>query len=223
MRHITLPPDPTSPLKILCLGAHADDIEIGCGGTILQLAKQYPNCVLHWVVFSADGIRSREAKQSAALFAGSATIRGPQIKRFKDGFMPYFGGEVKAAFEELKEVSPNVVFTHTRQDAHQDHRLLAELTWNTFRDHLILEYEIPKYDGDMGQPSIFVPLDAATCKKKVDSIMEAFRSQHDKRWFQPETFYSLMRLRGMECNSSSGYAEAFYGRKLRLHIGVKND
>jgi len=223
MRHITLPPDPTSPLKILCLGAHADDIEIGCGGTILQLAKQYPNCVLHWVVFSADGIRSREAKQSAALFAGSATIRGPQIKSFKDGFMPYFGAEVKAAFEELKEVSPNVVFTHTRQDAHQDHRLLAELTWNTFRDHLILEYEIPKYDGDMGQPSIFVPLDAATCKKKVDSIMEAFRSQHDKRWFQPETFYSLMRLRGMECNSSSGYAEAFYGRKLRLEIGSNND
>jgi LmbE family N-acetylglucosaminyl deacetylase len=223
MRHITLPPDPTSPLKILCLGAHADDIEIGCGGTILQLAKQYPNCVLHWVVFSADGIRSREAKQSAALFAGSATIRGPQIKSFRDGFMPYFGGEVKAAFEELKEVSPNVVFTHTRQDAHQDHRLLAELTWNTFRDHLILEYEIPKYDGDMGQPSIFVPLDAATCKKKVDSIMEAFRSQHDKRWFQPETFYSLMRLRGMECNSSSGYAEAFYGRKLRLEIGSNND
>jgi len=223
MRHIILPPDPTSPLKILCLGAHADDIEIGCGGTILQLAKQYPNCVLHWVVFSADGIRSREAKQSAALFAGSATIRGPQIKSFRDGFMPYFGGEVKAAFEELKEVSPNVVFTHTRQDAHQDHRLLAELTWNTFRDHLILEYEIPKYDGDMGQPSIFVPLDAATCKKKVDSIMEAFRSQHDKRWFQPETFYSLMRLRGMECNSSSGYAEAFYGRKLRLEIGSNND
>jgi len=223
MRHITLPFGPTSPLKILCLGAHADDIEIGCGGTILQLAHQYPNCVLHWVVFSADGIRSREAEQSAALFAGSATIRGPQIKSFKDGFMPYFGGEVKSAFEELKGVSPDVVFTHTHHDAHQDHRLLAELTWNTFRDHLILEYEIPKYDGDMGHPSIFVPLDAATCKEKVDSIMDTFRSQHDKHWFRPETFYALMRLRGMECNSPSGYAEAFYGRKLRLEIGSNND
>jgi LmbE family N-acetylglucosaminyl deacetylase len=222
MRHLTLPPDSASPLKILCLGAHADDIEIGCGGTLLRLVGQYPNCVLHWVVFSADDIRSREAQQSAALFAGSATIRGPQIKSFKDGFMPYFGGEVKSAFEELKEVSPDLVFTHTRHDAHQDHRLLAELTWNTFRDHMILEYEVPKYDGDMGQPSIFVPLDAATCKKKVDSIMDAFRSQHDKRWFQPEAFYSLMRLRGMECNSPSGYAEAFYGRKLRLEIGSKN-
>jgi LmbE family N-acetylglucosaminyl deacetylase len=223
MCHLTLPSDSASPLKILCLGAHADDIEIGCGGTILQLANQYPNCILHWVLFSADGIRSKEAEQSAALFAGSMTMRGPQIKNFKDGFMPYLGGEVKAAFEELKEVSPDLVFTHARHDAHQDHRLLAELTWNTFRDHLILEYEIPKYDGDIGQPSIFVPLDAATCKKKVDSIMEAFRSQHDKGWFQPETFYSLMRLRGIECNSPSGYAEAFYGRKLRLDIGSDND
>ena len=222
MRHITLPPDSTSPLKILCLGAHADDIEIGCGGTILQLVSHYPNCVLHWVVFSADAIRAKEAEQSAALFAGSTTIRGPHIKSFKDGFMPYFGGEVKAAFEELKEISPDLVFTHARHDAHQDHRLLTELTWNTFRDHLILEYEIPKYDGDLGQPSIFVPLDAATCKKKVDSIMDAFQSQHDKRWFQPETFYSLMRLRGMECNSPSGYAEAFYGRKIRLHFGANS-
>ena len=222
MRHIALPSDPASPLKILCLGAHADDIEIGCGGTILQFANEYPNCVVDWVVFSADGVRSREAERSASLFAGSTTVRRPQIKSFKDGFMPYFGGEVKIAFEELKEVSPDLVFTHTRHDAHQDHRLLAELTWNTFRDHLILEYEIPKYDGDMGQPSIFVPLDAATCKKKVDSIMDTFRSQHDKGWFRPETFYSLMRLRGMECNSPSGYAEAFYGRKLRLQIGADN-
>lgn len=221
MRHLTLSSD--SPLKILCLGAHADDIEIGCGGTIFQLAIQHPNCVLHWVVFSANGVRAKEAERAAALFAGSTSIRGPQIKNFKDGFMPYFGGEVKAAFEELKEVSPDLIFTHNRHDAHQDHRLLAELTWNTFRDHLILEYEIPKYDGDMGQPSVFVPLDAAICKKKVDSIMEAFQSQHDKRWFRPETFYSLMRLRGMECNSPSGYAEAFYGRKLRLEIGSNND
>jgi len=223
MRHLTLPSDSAAPFKILCLGAHADDIEIGCGGTILQLAGHYPNCVLYWVVFSANEIRAKEAEQSANLFAGSTAFRRPQIKSFKDGFMPYFGDEVKAAFEELKEVSPDLIFTHHRHDAHQDHRLLSELTWNTFRDHLILEYEIPKYDGDMGQPSVFVPLAAATCQKKVDSIMEAFQSQHDKRWFRPETFYSLMRLRGMECNSPSGYAEAFYGRKLRLEIGSNND
>ncbi len=166
MRHLALPSGSASPLKILCLGAHADDIEIGCGGTILQLAGQYPNCIFHWVVFSANGIRAKEAEQAASLFAGSTVIRGPQIKSFKDGFMPYFGAEVKATFEELKEVSPDLIFTHARHDAHQDHRLLAELTWNTFRDHLILEYEIPKYDGDMGQPSIFVPLDATTCKKE---------------------------------------------------------
>ena len=174
MHDLTLPSDSATPFKILCLGAHADDIEIGCGGTILQLASQYPNCIFHWVVFSANGIRAKEAERAASLFAGSTAIRGPQIKSFKDGFMPYMGGEVKAAFEELKQVSPDLIFTHTRHDAHQDHRLLSELTWNAFRNHLILEYEIPKYDGDMGQPSIFVPLDAATCKKKVDSIMDAF-------------------------------------------------
>lgn len=215
MRPLALTRDPTYPLSVLCLGAHSDDIEIGCGGTIFQLVKRYPDCALHWVVFSATGLRAEEARQSALLFAGS-TIRGPHLKTFKDGFMPYFGAEVKLAFEELKAISPDVIFTHNRYDAHQDHRLLAELTWNTFRDHLILEYEIPKYDGDLGQPSIFVPLDAATCKKKVDSIMDTFRSQRDKSWFQPETFYSLMRLRGMECNSPSGYAEAFYSRKLIL-------
>ena len=223
MRHIALPSDPTSPLKILCLGAHADDIEIGCGGTVLGLSQQYPNCVLYWVVFSAIGVRAEEAKRSADLFVGSVAIGGPQLKSFKDGFMPYSGGEVKAVFEELKAISPDLIFTHNRHDAHQDHRLLAELTWNTFRDHLILEYEIPKYDGDMGQPNVFVPLRKEVCQKKVEYLMECFKSQHGKHWFEPETFFSIMRLRGMECNSPSGYAEAFYGRKLKLHIGVKND
>lgn len=223
MRHITLSPDPTSPLKILCLGAHADDIEIGCGGTILGLSQQYPNCVLHWVVFSADGIRAEEAERSAALFGGSTAIRRLQVKGFKDGFMPHAGAEVKAVFEELKAISPDLVLTHNRHDAHQDHRLLAELAWNTFRDHLILEYEIPKYDGDMGQPNVFVPLEKELCRKKVDYLMESFKSQQQKHWFEPETFFSIMRLRGMECNSPSGYAEAFYGRKLRLEIGANNE
>ena len=204
-------------MQILCLGCHSDDIEIGCGGTILRLADEYPGSVFHWVVFSAIGPREAEARQAAVGVRRLIPLEGPLLKRFRDGFMPFVGAEVKDVFEELKQaVCPIVIFTHNRRDAHQDHRLVAELTWNTFRNHLILEYEIPKYDGDMGQPAIFVPLTSAVCDKKVGLIMEAFQSQHGKRWFQRETFFSLMRLRGMECNSPSGYAEAFYGRKLVL-------
>jgi LmbE family N-acetylglucosaminyl deacetylase len=215
MRSLSLRFDAASPLNVLCLGAHSDDIEIGCGGTILRLALHYPTCVFHWVVFNALGVRAAEAQRGAALFAGTSAVRGPLLKSFQDGFMPFLGAEVKAVFEELKQtVSPDLIFTHNCNDAHQDHRLLAELTWNTFRDHLILEYEIPKYDGDMGQPSVFVPLEAEICHKKVRYIMECFESQRHKRWFQPETFLSLMRLRGMECNAPSSYAEAFFCRKM---------
>jgi LmbE family N-acetylglucosaminyl deacetylase len=215
MRALSLSADPTQPLNILCLGAHSDDIEIGCGGTILRLAQQYPNCVFHWIVFSAIGVRGDEAQRAAISFAGNQ-LKGPILKTFPDGFLPFVGAEVKAVFEELKAISPDLVFTHNRKDAHQDHRLLAELTWNTFRDHLILEYEIPKYDGDMGQPEVFVPIPMELCEKKVQHLLDAFESQRGKRWFQRETFLSLMRLRGMECNAPSGYAEAFYGRKLVL-------
>lgn len=204
-------------LHILCLGCHSDDIEIGCGGTILRLAEQYPQSFFHWVVFSATGLREQEARHGAELFIDSSRIHGPVLKTFSDGFMPYSGAAIKAAFEELKQaVSPDVIFTHNRNDAHQDHRIIAELTWNTFRDHLILEYEIPKYDGDLGRPELFVPLDAETYQKKVQYVMKAFQSQHCKRWFQEETFLALMRLRGMECNAPSGYAEAFYCRKIVL-------
>jgi LmbE family N-acetylglucosaminyl deacetylase len=204
-------------LKILCLGCHSDDIEIGCGGTILRLGAEHPGCEFHWVVFSAIGAREAEAQHAVAQFVDPSRIKGLQLKTFPDGFMPFVGGEVKAVFEELKQaVSPDLIFTHNRKDAHQDHRLIAELTWNTFRDHLILEYEVPKYDGDMGQPSVFVPLPSELCQKKVRLIMDAFQSQHGKRWFQGETFFALMRLRGMECNAPSGYAEAFYSRKLVL-------
>ena len=205
------------PLTVLCLGAHSDDIEIGSGGTILWLAKHYPGSVFHWVVFSAIGAREAEAQRAAALFAGSAALRGPLLKTFPDGFMPYVGADVKGVFEELKQtISPDLILSPYRNDAHQDHRLIAELTWNTFRDHLILEYEIPKYDGDLGRPSVFVPLEDELCRTKVRYLMEAFQSQHTKRWFQESTFLSLMRLRGMECNASSGYAEAFYCRKVVL-------
>jgi|SRR6516164_23017 LmbE family N-acetylglucosaminyl deacetylase len=216
MPFLTLPRGAVSPLNILCLGAHSDDIEIGCGGTILRLAGLYPNCVLHWVVFSALGVRAAEAQRAAALFAGSSAIEGPVLKTFQDGFMPFVGAEVKATFEELKASSPDLIFTHSRKDAHQDHRLIAELTWNTFRDHLILEYEIPKYDGDLGQPNVFIPLEPRVFQAKVQYIMDVFQSQHSKQWFRAETFLSLMRLRGIECNSPSGYAEAFYCRKMVL-------
>ena len=217
MRSLILRHDWASPLQILCLGAHSDDIEIGCGGTILRLAQQYPTCAFHWVVFNAIGPRSAEARRGAELFAGKNAAQAPVLKTFQDGFMPFVGSEVKAVLEELKgKVSPDLIFTHNRGDAHQDHRLLAELTWNTVRDHLILEYEIPKYDGDLGQPSVFVPLEDEVCQKKVRHIMDTFQSQHTKRWFQESTFLSLMRLRGMECNAPSGYAEAFYCRKMVL-------
>jgi LmbE family N-acetylglucosaminyl deacetylase len=217
MIHLNLGAQGSGPLTVLCLGAHSDDIEIGCGGTILRLAEQYPGTVFHWVVFSAIGVREAEARQAATLFCGPTAVKGPLLKMFPDGFMPFVGGELKAIFEDLKQVvSPDLIFCPSRKDAHQDHRLVAELTWNTFRDHLILEYEIPKYDGDLGQPSVFVPLEAELYQKKIRYIVDAFQSQHAKRWFDESTFLSLMRLRGMECNAPSGYAEAFYCRKLVL-------
>jgi LmbE family N-acetylglucosaminyl deacetylase len=203
-------------LKVLCIGAHSDDIEIGCGGAILQLAQRYSDIEFHWAVFSAVGVRETEAKHAASLFAGNR-LKEPLLKSFQDGFMPFAGADVKAVFEkDLKQISPDLIFTHNRNDAHQDHRLLSQLTGNTFRNHLILEYEIPKYDGDMGQPNCFVPLSPDICEKKVRFLMEAFQSQHAKHWFEESTFQALMRLRGMECNAPSGYAEAFYGRKLTL-------
>jgi LmbE family N-acetylglucosaminyl deacetylase len=205
----------TEPLQVLCLGCHSDDIEIGCGGTILRMAVEHPDWVFHWVVFSAIGPRASEAQQAAIQFVDPSRLKGPILKTFQDGFMPFAGAEIKAAFEELKQsIAPDLIFTHNRKDAHQDHRLISDLTWNTFRNHLILEYEIPKYDGDMGQPGVFVTLPLEICDKKVRLIMDTFRSQHGKNWFQKETFLSLMRLRGMECNAPSGYAEAFYGRKM---------
>lgn len=216
MIHLSLNARIGKPLKVLCIGCHSDDIEIGCGGTLLRLAALYGDCEFHWAVFSAIGVRESEARRAASLFAGSR-LRNPLLKTFQDGFMPYEGANVKTVFEdELKQLSPDIVFTHNRNDAHQDHRLIGELSWNTFRDHLVLEYEIPKYDGDLGQPSVFVPLEREMCEKKVRYIIDSFESQRGKRWFEESTFMALMRLRGMECDAPSGYAEAFYCRKLVL-------
>ena len=190
MRRLTLPLDGGFPPQILCLGAHSDDIEIGCGGTILRLAQHYSGSSFHWAVFSAIGVRGAEAQRAAALFVGFSVLQGPHLKAFRDGFMPFVGAEIKDMFEELKlAVSPDLILTHYREDAHQDHRLIAELTWNTFRDHLILEYEIPKYGGDLGQTSFYVPLAEELCKKKIEYLLDVFQSQRTKRWFKEDTSY----------------------------------
>lgn len=202
---------------ILCLGAHADDIEIGCGGTILKLLAEYEPAQVHWVILGANEQRAEEARQSAELFLGNATECRLTIKPFRDTFFPYEGARIKEVFRQLQgDVSPDVVFTCRREDMHQDHRLVAELTWNTFRDHLIVEYEIPKYEGDLGAPNIFVPLEKSVCQKKIDCITKAYQSQHEKPWFTEDTFWSLLRIRGIECNSPTGYAEGLYCRKLTI-------
>jgi LmbE family N-acetylglucosaminyl deacetylase len=200
---------------VLCLGAHADDIEIGCGGTLLTLLEAAPALSVTWVVFSAEGPRADEARRGAASFLAATSGRHVMIRAFRDGFFPYTGAQIKEAFEELKAtISPDLVFTHYRHDLHQDHRLVAELTWNTFRDHLVLEYEVPKYDGDLGSPNLFVPLSHSLCRRKLDTILSTFKTQEGKHWFSEELFRALLRLRGMECRAPSGYAEAFHARKL---------
>ena len=214
MMELGLKPPSGGALRVLCLGAHSDDIEIGCGGTLLSLREQYPETEFHWVVFNAIGARETEARRAAELFGGSA-VRELTLKTFPDGFMPYVGAEIKTVFEGLKQsANPDLVLCPWRNDAHQDHRLVSELTWNTFRNHLILEYEIPKYDGDMGRPNVFVSLEPKLYQKKIENLLDVFKSQHAKSWFEESTFLSLMRLRGMECNSPSGHAEAFHCRKL---------
>ena len=206
------------PLKVLCLGAHSDDIEIGCGGLMLSLVKSGRPLDVTWVVFSAPGDREREARRGAALFLKGVPRTQVLVHQFRDGHFPYDGAAVKAVFESLKKIAPDVVLTHYRHDRHQDHRVLSDLAWNTFRDHLVLEYEIPKFDGDLGQPNCFVPLDRATAARKAKFLNQAFGTQRDKHWFSDETFLGLMRLRGMECRATGGYAEAFYARKVVLSL-----
>jgi LmbE family N-acetylglucosaminyl deacetylase len=205
----------STPVRVLCLGAHPDDIEIGCGGLILQLLHTHKRVAIDWVVFSAEGRREREAHRSAALFARSARHLRVLVFKFRDGFFPYEGGAIKDVFESLKsDLDPDLVLTHYRDDRHQDHRVISDLAWNTFRDHCVLEYEVPKYDGDLGVPNFFVPFDGQTCRRKVTFLRRAFGTQRNKHWFKDETFTGLMRLRGMECRAPEGYAEAFYGRKI---------
>ncbi|HEY1790296.1 MAG TPA: PIG-L deacetylase family protein [Verrucomicrobiae bacterium] len=202
---------------VLCLGAHSDDIEIGCGGTLLELTRARAGIAVWWVVFTADGKRENEAKNSAKAFLKDAGKSHIIIKQFRNGYFPHEGVAIKDFFESLKsQVNPDLVLTHYRDDRHQDHRVISDLTWNTFRNHLVLEYEIPKYDGDLGAPNTFIPVSRKNGERKVAALLRHFPSQSDKHWFTEETFWSLLRLRGLECASPAKYAEAFYSRKLTL-------
>jgi LmbE family N-acetylglucosaminyl deacetylase len=218
MLSLNLPQDPAAPLKLLLLGAHCDDIEIGCGGTVLKLLSTRSNVDVAWVVFSSSDEREREARASASLFLKQAK-QNVIVRKFRDGFFPYQGAEIKEFFEELKkDVNPDLIFTHYRDDRHQDHRTISDLTWNTWRQHLILEYEIPKYDGDLGTPNCFVPLEEDVCARKIKYICEVFQSEGNKAWLTEDTFRAILRLRGVECAAPDKYAEAFYCRKLILGI-----
>jgi LmbE family N-acetylglucosaminyl deacetylase len=203
------------PLRILCVGAHSDDIEIGCGGTILRLIEENPAVEVYWIVLAASGPRIEEGAESAERFLAGARRKEIAIKEFRDGYFPYIGAEIKDFFEALKQkYSPDLILTHCRNDLHQDHRVVSDLTWNTFRDHLILEYEIIKFDGDLGAPNFFIPLTQATVRKKIGILMECFKSQKGKNWFTEDAFSSILRLRGIESNAPEKYAEAFYCRKV---------
>jgi LmbE family N-acetylglucosaminyl deacetylase len=210
--------DPGWPLRrLLVIGAHSDDIEIGCGGTVLRLLRRHPELEVCWLVLSAHGERFEEAQASADSMLCRIQHKDIVVKSFRDGFLAYEGPAVKECFESLKgRFEPDLILTHYSRDAHQDHRLVSELTWNTFRDHLILEFEIPKYDGDLGAPNLFVRLSADLVDHKIKHLMQHFPSQNSKRWFTEDLFLSLMRIRGMECNAPDRYAEGFYSRKLVL-------
>lgn len=204
-----------SHINVLCLGSHPDDIEIGCGGSILRLIEEIHNIQFYWVVLSADQDRNKEAYESANVFLKDVKSKKIAVKDFRQCYFPFIGMTIKEYFEELKQTfSPDVIFTHYYDDAHQDHRLISSLTWNTFRDHLILEYEVPKYDGDLGTPNFFVHLTESICRKKIAHILGIFKTQREKQWFTEDTFLSVLRLRGIESNAPSKYAEAFYCRKM---------
>jgi LmbE family N-acetylglucosaminyl deacetylase len=204
-------------LSVLCLGAHSDDIEIGAGGTLLSWLDQGIRLDIHWCVLSGVDERGREARASASDFLAAAADGTIEIMSFRDGFFPEQGEQIKVWFEGLRgRVNPDVILTHRKDDAHQDHRQVSRLVWNTFRDHCVLEYEIPKWDGDMATPNLYVPVSASAMQRKVDLLMSHFGSQRSKQWFDAETFLGLARLRGMECRAHERYAEAFVARKLSL-------
>jgi LmbE family N-acetylglucosaminyl deacetylase len=214
---LSLPVEPGRALRLLCLGAHPDDIEIGCAGTICRLLETVPRLEVRWVVFSGAGPRAVEARCSAADLLSGAAAAEIEVLGFRDGYFPFEGAAIKDRFEGLKQAyRPDLILTHWGDDGHQDHRLVSELTRCTFRDHLVLEYEIPKYDGDLGNPAFFVPLRRAHLERKVAGLARHFATQRGRGWFTDETFLALARLRGVGCNAPEGVAEAFYVRKLAL-------
>jgi LmbE family N-acetylglucosaminyl deacetylase len=206
----------SEPLTILCIGAHSDDIEIGAGATLLRLLGERPGSIVHWVVCSATGERGEEARRSAAAFSADAAELHVTTHGFRESHFPAEWADIKAEFESLKQIEPDVVLTHRAGDEHQDHAVLAGLVWNTFRDHVVAEFEIPKYEGDLGRPNLFVPISTELAERKVALLLEHFGSQRSRRWFRAETFRGLMAVRGVECNAPDGWAEAFHCRKLVL-------
>jgi LmbE family N-acetylglucosaminyl deacetylase len=214
---LVLGPNFRDGATVLCIGAHCDDIEIGCGGTLLEFRQRYPTLRFVCRVFSGTPTRAAEMRAAVARLLGDEVAREVVVHDFRGSYFPYCGAEIKDAFEALKqEVSPDLIFTHYLNDRHQDHRIIAELTWNTFRDHAILEYEIPKYEGDLAHPNVYVPLSAKNAARKVETLVASFPSQASRSWFDAEAFMGQMRLRGVECNAPQRYAEAFHGRKLTL-------
>lgn len=201
---------------ILLLGAHCDDIEIGCGGALLRLVASHPSARFVWVTLASDGEREAETRRAAAMLLAGAADSEILVERFETSYLPHQWRALKDYFESLKRFAPDLVFTHARCDLHQDHRVANELTWNTFRDHAVLEYEIPKFDGDLGQPNVYVPLTREQLERKCNTLMECHTSQRPRSWFSAETFRALARLRGIECNAPEGHAEAFFGRKMSL-------
>jgi LmbE family N-acetylglucosaminyl deacetylase len=204
-------------MTILALGAHCDDIDIGCGATMLRLLQRYPGAAVTWVVFASSPERERELRASARGFLRAAGRSRVLVHRFRDGFFPAHFVEIKEAFESLKRLpDPDLVFTHHRSDRHQDHRMIAELTWNTFRNHLVLEYEVPKYEGDLTTPCAYVPVTRAQAERKIALLCRSYPSQRTKPWFTQDTFRGLMRLRGIECGNKTGWAEGFHVGKFQL-------
>jgi LmbE family N-acetylglucosaminyl deacetylase len=215
MLALTLAPPSARQLDILCIGAHCDDIEIGCGGTILSLQRQYPRCKIHWLVLTSVPTRRQEAMTAVRKFIRPSARGEVRIGTLPDGYLPAHFSEVKTQFEDLKRaIHPDLILTHHELDRHQDHSLISQITWQTFRDHMIWEYEIPKYDGDLLTPNMYVPLVSAVAARKVAMIVRTFSSQETKSWFSAENLLAAMRIRGLESRSPSGFAEAFHCRKL---------
>lgn len=208
-------------LQIVCIGAHCDDIEIGCGGSLVALSQAYPLSHFHCWVFSGNAARAAESRAclTQLLDAERFTL---QVFDHRDGYFPAQWAQVKERLATLSQtINADLVFTHTARESHQDHRVLAELTWNHFRRHTVLEYEIAKYEGDLGRANFYIPLSTEQFEAKLSALLSAFPSQASKGWFTRNTFEAIARLRGVESHATSGYAEAFRARKSVLDLSAQ--